>query len=84
MYLDFAAKCGSMGFCSALSGLELALWAIAGNTQRTVPSYSLLGGPCRGEFHVYANGWSTSEDSPEETARKAALLVEPGFIPFGT
>lgn len=71
MYLDFAGKCGSMGFCSALSGLELALWAIAGNSQRT-------------EFHVYANGWSTSEDSPEETARKAALLVEPGFIPFGT
>ncbi|MAG35418.1 MAG: mandelate racemase [Dehalococcoidia bacterium] len=78
MYLDFAGKRGAMDFYSALSGLEQALWDIAGKALN-VPVYNLLGGQCRDRIRVYANGWSSGADSPEETARKAVGLVEMGF-----
>ena len=58
MYLDFASKRGAMDFYSALSGLEQALWDIAGKAL-VVPVYNLLGGPCRDRIRVYANGWSS-------------------------
>ena len=78
MYLDFAGKRGAMDFYSALSGLEQALWDIAGKAL-DVPVYNLLGGPCRDRIRVYANGWSSGDDAPVETARKAVALVERGF-----
>ena len=55
MYLDFAGKRGAMDFYSALSGLEQALWDIAGKAL-DVPVYNLLGGPCRDRIRVYARG----------------------------
>ena len=78
MYLDFAGKRGAMDFYSALSGLEQALWDIAGKSLG-VPVCNLLGGACRDRIRVYANGWSSGDDTPAETARKAVALVERGF-----
>lgn len=52
LYRDVAIKRGSMDFHSAVSGLEIALWDIAGKHFET-PVYNLLGGPCRGSFRVY-------------------------------
>ena len=46
-----------MDLYSALSGIEQALWDIAGK-QLGVPVYTLLGGACRNPIRVYANGWS--------------------------
>lgn len=75
-YHDFASKRGSMEHYCAVSGLEQALWDIAGKALGT-PVYNLLGGPCRDRIRVYANGWGGR--TPEELAERARLLVEQGF-----
>ena len=54
-YHDFAAKRGAMDFWSAVSGVEQALWDLAGK-RLGVPVVTLLGGPCRERIRVYANG----------------------------
>lgn len=78
MYLDFAGKRGSVDFFSALSGIEIALWDILGKALGQ-PVYNLLGGACRDRIRVYANGWATGDQAPEEVARRARALVERGF-----
>ena len=78
MYSDFAAKRGALDFYAALSGLEQALWDIVGKALDS-PIYNLLGGACREKIRVYANGWSSTNDPPEETAQKAVDLVDRGF-----
>ena len=75
-YHDFAGKRGSMEFYCAISGIEHALWDIAGKALNT-PVYNLLGGPCRDKIRVYANGWGGS--TIEERAERAVQLVEQGF-----
>ena len=62
-YHDFAAKRGAMDFWSAVSGLEQALWDIAGK-RYGVPVHALLGGPCRERVRVYANGWYGGGKTP--------------------
>jgi galactonate dehydratase len=54
-YHDFAAKRGSLDFFGAVSGIEQALWDLAGK-RLGVPVVNLLGGPCRERIRVYANG----------------------------
>ena len=63
-YNDFAGKRGAMDFYSALSGIEQALWDIAGK-RLGVPVYTLLGGPCREKIRVYANGWYSGAKTPD-------------------
>jgi galactonate dehydratase len=75
-YHDFASKRGSMEHYCAVSGLEQALWDIAGKALGT-PVYNLLGGPCRDRIRVYANGWGGR--TPAERAERARTLVEQGF-----
>ena len=75
-YHDFASKRGSMEHYCAVSGLEQALWDIAGKALGT-PVYNLLGGTCRDRIRVYANGWGGR--TPEERAERARQLVEQGF-----
>jgi galactonate dehydratase len=75
-YNDFAAKRGAMDFYCALSGIEQALWDIAGKALNT-PVYNLLGGACRDKIKVYANGWGGR--TPEEMAERAQQLVAQGF-----
>jgi galactonate dehydratase len=77
-YHDFASKRGAMDFWSALSGLEQALWDIAGK-RLGVPVYDLLGGPCRDRIRVYANGWYGGARSPADYAARARDVVARGF-----
>ncbi len=74
---DFAARRGSMDFFCALSGIEIALWDLAGK-RASVPVYQLLGGAIRDKIRVYANGWSRST-SHAELADRARAIVERGF-----
>jgi galactonate dehydratase len=77
-YDDFAARRGAMDLYSALSGIEQALWDIVGK-RLGVPVYALLGGACRDQIRVYANGWSDGAKTPEALAEKARQIVERGF-----
>ena len=77
-YHDFAGKRGAMDFYSPLSGLEQALWDIAGKHYGT-PVYNLLGGACRDRIRVYANGWSGGANTPEEHAERAMEVIARGF-----
>ena len=75
---DFAARRGSMDLYCAISGLEQALWDIHGKVAG-MPVHALLGGACRDQIRVYANGWSGDATSPDELGAKAARVVERGF-----
>jgi galactonate dehydratase len=77
-YHDFAAKRGAMDFWSAVSGLEQALWDIAGR-RHGVPVHVLLGGACRARVRVYANGWYGGAHTPAEHAARARETVARGF-----
>ena len=76
-YNDFSAKRGAMDFWSAVSGIEQALWDIAGK-KHGVPVYELLGGRCRDRIRVYANGWYP-HGTPAEYADAAKATVGRGF-----
>jgi galactonate dehydratase len=76
-YNDFAAKRGAMDFWSAVSGIEQALWDIAGK-RHGVPVHTLLGGPCRERVRVYANGWYP-HGAPADYAAAAKATVARGF-----
>jgi galactonate dehydratase len=60
---------------SALSGIDQALWDIAGKTYG-VPIHQLLGGPVRDKVRIY--GWLQGE-SPRELADSAAAQVAKGL-----
>jgi galactonate dehydratase len=77
-YEDFATKRGSMDFYCALSGIEIALWDVAGKALDQ-PVYNLLGGPVRPRIRVYANGWGDRAKTPEGMARSAVQIVDRGF-----
>ena len=71
----------------AISGIDIALWDIKGKALGQ-PIHRLLGGPHRTAIRAYAS--TLMPDTPEETARVVAGLVERGFTaiklgwgPFG-
>ena len=57
---------------AAISGIEHALWDIAGKAAG-LPVYRLLGGKCRDKIRVYQ---SPRGGSPEELAENAVALIE--------
>ncbi|MDR1899765.1 MAG: mandelate racemase/muconate lactonizing enzyme family protein [Treponema sp.] len=72
---------------SAVSGIEMACWDIAGKICGQ-PLYRLLGGKVRDRIRVYANGWYQGERKPEFFARAAKKMADAGytalkFDPFG-
>jgi len=75
---DYAQRRGSLEFYCAVSGIEQALWDIAGKVTQQ-PVYNLLGGPCRSRVRVYANGWSYKLQSPDDYARAAESVRARGF-----
>src|SRR5437660_11105833 len=75
---DYAQRRGSLEFYCATSGIEQALWDIAGKVTQQ-PVYNLLGGPCRSRVRVYANGWSYKMQAPEDFARAAEAVLKRGF-----
>ena len=75
-YTDLATRRGSMEFFCAVSGIEHALWDIAGKAAGQ-PVYNLLGGATRTQIRVYANGWDAS--SLEKLVKNAKAVVASGF-----
>lgn len=64
---------------AALSGIEIALWDIAGQVAG-MPIYQLLGGACHDRVRVYADGFFRGADpTPEQYAAKAEEAVARGF-----
>lgn len=80
LYRDVAIKRGSLDFYCAISGLEIALWDIAGKHFDT-PVYNLLGGPCRGRIRVYGQlvGDSGGLTGAAGLARRAQNTVALGY-----
>ena len=78
MYNDFLGKRGSMESYCAISGIEQALWDIAGKACGQ-PVYNLLGGRVREKIRVYANGWGDGVKDPHRTAARALEILEMGF-----
>ena len=78
MYTDFLGKRGSTETYCAISGIEHALWDIAGKAC-SQPVYNLLGGACREKIRVYANGWSEGIKEPHALAARALEVLEMGF-----
>jgi galactonate dehydratase len=73
--------------CTALSGIEMALWDIKGK-ECGKPVYELLGGPTRTKVKAYANYWFMGAKSVSDYAKMAAAAVEKGYTalkwsPFG-
>lgn len=60
----------------ALSGIDIALWDIAGKAAGK-PVYDLLGGAKRDRVRAYAS--RLMPDTPEETSEAVAALVADGF-----
>ena len=77
MFDDFAARRLAMDYTSAVSGIEQALWDIAGKVAG-LPVATLLGGAVHESLRVYANGWSGGK-SGRELADRARAMVERGF-----
>ncbi|MDP7650378.1 MAG: mandelate racemase/muconate lactonizing enzyme family protein [Rhodospirillales bacterium] len=78
VYNDFAGRRSSMELASAQSAIEIAMWDIVGRALDQ-PIYNLLGGPCREEIRVYANGWYTFLETAQEYADEAHRMVALGF-----
>ena len=76
-YTDFAAKRGGMDLYCAISGIEQALWDIAGKVAGQ-PVHNLLGGVFRSRIRVYANGWASAGE-PAQIAEQARSVVARGF-----
>ena len=86
VYRDIYWKGGPV-LMSAISGIEIALWDIAGKYFNT-PTYSLLGGKMRDKVKMYANAWFVGARTPDEFAAKAKRTVDLGikalkWDPFG-
>ena len=74
----FWAKGGGPIVFAGISAIEQALWDLKGKALG-VPVYELLGGRCRDEARVYANGWSFRCVTPDDFAREADRVVHDGY-----
>lgn len=72
---------------SAMAGIEMALWDIAGKACGQ-PVYNLVGGKVRNKVKAYANGWYSNLKDLTELSEKAKGVKARGykalkFDPFG-
>ena len=87
VYRDIYWKGGPV-LMSAMSGIEIALWDIAGKFFNT-PVSTFFGGKMRDRVKMYANAWFVGAKTPEEFAQKAKNTVALGvkalkWDPFGS
>jgi len=69
----------SGGAPPAISGIEIALWDIIGQSLG-VPIYKLMGGRCRDRVRVYCDGFFRgAEYTPDDYTEKAVAAVKQGF-----
>jgi galactonate dehydratase len=83
LYNKMHSHLGRMGPSSglaaiAVSGVEIALWDIAGKSVG-VPVYRLLGGKHRDQIRVYADFHGGASDDPASFAARAEEVVSQGF-----
>ena len=78
LWRDVSIKRGGFDFYCALSGLELALWDIAGKALGT-PVYNLIGGPCRDAIRVYGQPSGKGDPTPEGWGQRAKNTVALGY-----
>lgn len=86
VYRDSYWKGGAV-MMSAMSGIEIALWDIAGKALG-VPVHRLLGGKVRDRVKMYANAWFVGAREPDEFAAAAKKVKALGikalkWDPFG-
>lgn len=86
VYRDCYWKGGPV-MMSALSGVEIALWDIAGK-ELGVPVHRLMGGKVRDRVKMYANAWFSSAREPADFAAAAKKVKALGikalkWDPFG-
>jgi len=75
---SFWAKGGGPIVFAAISAIETALWDIKGKALG-VPVYELMGGKCRDDVRLYANGWSFRAVTPTELARAVEKPLKDGY-----
>lgn len=78
LFDDFVIRRSSLGFLSAWSAIEMALWDIVGK-QAGMPVHNLLGGASRERVRVYANGWADEPGTLEQTIERALKVKELGY-----
>jgi len=74
LYSAFQRETGA-SLLAAISGVETALWDIAGKAMK-VPAYRLLGGKFRDEIRVYADCAAGEGDGPEEEIRLGPVVLK--------
>ena len=74
VYRDIYWKGGPV-LMSAMSGIEIAMWDIAGKFFNT-PVSTFFGGKMRDRVKMYANAWFVGAKTPEEFAKKAKNGLE--------
>ena len=77
LYRDFHNR-GGIVLMAAISGIDIALWDILGQSLG-IPIYQLLGGKVREKAWAYSNGWFEDAIEPQDQALKAVRSVEAGF-----
>jgi len=71
-----ASQAGSV--VTAIGGIELALWDVAGKSLG-VPLYRLLGGKYRDKIRLYADCHAGETDDPDSWAQKAESVKDTGY-----
>lgn len=75
---------GGAVLCSAISGIEQALWDIKGKALGA-PVWQLLGGKCRERIRMYAHAIPFADDPSEEEIRRwVKKRVDDGFTALKT
>jgi galactonate dehydratase len=75
---DFVIRRSSLGFLSAWSAVEMAMWDIVGK-HADLPLYNLLGGASREKIRVYANGWADEPGTLDQNIERAVKVKELGY-----
>jgi galactonate dehydratase len=78
LFDDFVIRRSSIGFLSAWSAVEMALWDIVGKVA-VQPLYNLLGGASRERIRVYANGWGDEPGTIDENIERALKVRAEGY-----
>ncbi|MHA2395024.1 MAG: mandelate racemase/muconate lactonizing enzyme family protein [Promethearchaeota archaeon] len=79
IYVELMGVIGTTGTVShVLSGVETALWDIAGKALGA-PVYKLLGGKYRDKIRIYADCHAGESEEPETWARRAKEVKDKGF-----
>ena len=78
LFDDFVIRRSSLGFLSAWSAIEMAMWDIVGK-HANMPLHDLLGGASRERVRVYANGWADEPGTLEQNIERAVKVKDLGY-----